>query len=252
LREEDTVHYWDRKWALSTQRLKERVRLDGSDGEKEFEREVLKVAVGKRLLDVGCGTGAFTLRVGKRVNKAIGIDISRIALGYAIDSRRKWKSRNVEFLFAKASGIPFRSNSFDVVYSRRGPGSLSVRTLSEAYRVLKPGGLFMEITIGERDKQNIAKIFGRGQMLGIRGQVSSLKKKVLKRVGFKKIVARDYLGTEIFRTMDNLVIRMRTAPIIPRFDPQRDRQYLEQVGRECRTDRGIETPVHRVLLVARK
>lgn len=252
MREENTVRYWDKKWSLSRQRLTESVRLDGSDGEREFDRELLERTVGRKVLDLGCGTGAFTVRVAMRANNVIGTDISSIALDIAKEYRRKRKMRNVEFRLAKASKIPFRSNSFDIVFSRRGPGSDSIRTLSEAYRVLKPGGLFMEITIGERDKQNIARIFGRGQMLGIRGQVSSLKQKMLKRVGFKKVVARDYLGTEVFRAMEDLVIRLRTAPIIPRFDPRRDRKYLERARRECSTDRGIETPVHRVVLLARK
>lgn len=252
MREENTVRYWDKKWSLSRQRLTESVRLDGSDGEREFDRELLERTVGRKVLDLGCGTGAFTVRVAMRANNVIGTDISSIALDIAKEYRRKRKMRNVEFRLAKASKIPFRSNSFDIVFSRRGPGSDSIRTLSEAYRVLKPGGLFMEITIGERDKQNIARIFGRGQMLGIRGQVSSLKQKMLKRVGFKKVVARDYLGTEVFRAMEDLVIRLRTAPIIPRFDPRRDRKYLELARRECSTDRGIETPVHRVVLLARK
>jgi ubiquinone/menaquinone biosynthesis C-methylase UbiE len=252
LREEDTAQYWDKKWSLSRQRLRESCRLDGSDGEMEFDREVLKKTVSRKVLDLGCGTGAFTLRVAKHARKVIGADISSIALDIAEKNRRKRNVQNVEFRFADASQIPFSSNSFEIVFSRRGPGSDRTRTLSEAHRVLKPTGLFMEITIGERDKGNIARIFGRGQMLAVRGQISSLKKKMLERVGFKTMVARDYLGTEVFRTMQDLVIRLRAAPVIPHFNPQSDRKYLEQVKRECSTDRGIETPVHRVVLLARK
>jgi hypothetical protein len=117
---------------------------------------------------------------------------------------------------------------------------------------LKRGGVFDEITIGERDKQNLARIFGRGQMLGFRGQVSVVKKRWLKEVGFERVMSRDYMGTEIFHTLDDLVVRLRTAPIIPSFDPVKDRLFLKRVKEECTTDRGFETPVHRVVLVARK
>ena len=107
----------------------------------------------------------------------------------------------------------------------------------------------MEITIGERDKQNIALIFGRGQMLGVRGQVSSIKRRMLEKIGFRKIVVRDYLGTEVFRGMEDLLVRLRSAPIIPSFEVKKDRKYLQRVQKECMTERGIETPVHRVVLI---
>jgi len=59
MRKEDKPEYWDRKWALREQRLREKVSLDGSDGEREFDREVRKRAQGKKILDIGCGPGEF-------------------------------------------------------------------------------------------------------------------------------------------------------------------------------------------------
>jgi hypothetical protein len=118
--------------------------------------------------------------------------------------------------------------------------------------VLRKNGIFMQIEIGERDKQNLARIFGRGQMLHVKSQVSDIKKKMLDKVGFSKVVTRDYVGTEVFRGMLDLMVRLQSAPIIPSFDPRKDRKKLRRVQKECMTDRGIETPVHRVVLVARK
>ena len=110
----------------------------------------------------------------------------------------------------------------------------------------------MEITIGERDKENLARIFGRGQMLGLRRRVSLAKKEWLVRAGITRVVSRDYIGTEVFREMRDLLIRLKSAPIIPSFDPRKDRSHLKRVQRECGTDRGIETPVHRVVLIGHK
>lgn len=110
----------------------------------------------------------------------------------------------------------------------------------------------MEITIGERDKRNLAEIFGRGQMLGFRGEVSAVKKRWLEEAGFRKAISRDYLGTEVFHTMNDLLIRLRTAPIIPSFDATKDKEFLRKVRKQCMTERGIETPVHRVVLIAQK
>ena len=251
MREEDTSEYWDKKWAYGEHR-REHVILDGSDGENDFDKELRLRTAAKVVLDEGCGRGDFTLRIAAKAKQVNGIDISTTALHQAETRLARSKLTNVEFNLEDAGNLSFPNNTFDVVYSRRGPGSDSAQTLLEAYRVLRKKGIFMEITIGERDKQNLARIFGRGQMLGMKRQVSTIKKEMLEKVGFGKVVTRDYLGTEVFRAMSDLVVRLRSAPITPAFDARRDRRFLRRVQRECLTDRGIETPVHRVVLVARK
>lgn len=248
LREEDRKEYWDRKWAFG-EGWREHVVLDGSDGEEEFDRELRAKATGKDVLDEGCGSGQFSLKLARSANHLTGIDISTTALRQAERGLARSNLENVAFRLADARRLPFPENSFDVVYSRRGPASDSGRTLSEGHRVLRRNGVFMEITIGERDKQNIALIFGRGQMLGVRGHVSSIKRRMLEKVGFRKTVVRDYLGTEVFRGMKDLQVHLRSAPIIPSFDVKKDRKYLQRVQNECMTERGIETPVHRVVLI---
>lgn len=248
----DTPQYWDKKWSLKEQWLEEKVALDGSDGEEEFDEELLRRIAGKDVLDIGCGPGEFALRVARRARRVVCADVSTTALRLAKENLHRSKLMNVTFRLADASSLPFAENSFDVVYSRWGPASESIHTLSEAFRVLRLGGTFMEITIGERDKQNITNIFGRGQMYRVRTQVSSTKKMLLERVGFKSVVARDYLGTEVFETMQDLLVWLKSAPIVPSFEPRRDRKYLERVQKQCITERGIETPVHRVVLIGHK
>jgi SAM-dependent methyltransferase len=252
VKEEDTVAYWDRKWSLREHRLQERVALDGSDGEIEFDGELQRRVSNKDVLDVGCGPGEFTLRTAEHAKSIVGVDTSRTALALAKRNLGRSGIKNALFRHGDVRRLPFPKESFDVVYSRRGPASEDSRSLSEVLRVLRQGGLFMEICIGERDKQNLADIFGRGQMKEFTGQVSTVKKGWLKHVGFKDVSSRDYVGTEVFRSLDDLVVRLRTAPIIPFFDPVKDRASLELVEKECATTRGIETPVHRVVLTARK
>ena len=251
MREEDTSEYWDKKWAYREHR-RERVILDGSDGEREFDKQLRLRTAEKTVLDEGCGNGNFTLRIATNAREVKGIDISTTALRQAETILVKSKLTNVGFSLEDAGNLSFPKNTFHVVYSRRGPGSDSTHTLLEAYRVLRTKGIFMEITIGERDKENLARIFGRGQMFGVKRQVSLTKKEMLEKAGFANVVARDYLGTEVFRAMSDLVVRLRSAPIIPAFDPRRDRRFLKRVQRECLTDRGIETPVHRVVLMGYK
>jgi SAM-dependent methyltransferase len=252
VREDFKAEYWNRKWKLREQRLREHVTLDGSDGEHEFDHEILTRARWKKVLDVGCGPGEFTLRVGRIARSVTGIDASKVALGLAERSLARSRLKNVKFRYGNARNLPFPEKSFDLVYSRRGPASDSKKNLAEVLRVLRRGGTFMEITIGERDKQNLAQIFGRGQMLGYKGQVSAVKRRWLETAGFRVSTARDYVGTEIFHSLDDLIIRLKTAPIIPEFDVVRDRRFLAALTASCMTERGIETPVHRVVLTAKK
>jgi ubiquinone/menaquinone biosynthesis C-methylase UbiE len=150
VREEDRAEYWDRKWGLKEQRLREQLTLDDSDGERESEYEILTRARGKKVLDVGCGPGEFTLRVGRVAKSVTGIDASKVALELAEENLARSRLRNVEFRYGNASKLPFSEKSFDLVYSRRGPASDSKKNLAEVLRVLRRGGVFMEITIGER------------------------------------------------------------------------------------------------------
>jgi len=252
MKEEDEVEYWDRKWRLREQQLQEKVTLDGSDGESEFNGELCKRVRGKEVLDIGCGPGDFTLIVARAAKSVVGIDTSKVAFKFAKRNLAKSGLTNIKFRYGDVNELPFTAESFDLVYSRRGPASENKQTLAEVIRVLRTNGSFMEITIGERDKQNLAEVFGRGQMLKFKGQVSIVKKRWLKEVGFKYVTARDYLGTEVFASLDDLIIRLKTAPIIPSFNVKRDRRALENVRVQAATERGIETPVHRVILFARK
>ena len=252
MKEDQKAEYWNRKWKLKEQHLREGVALDGSDGEKEFNGEVLNRAREKKVLDIGCGPGEFTLRVARNAKSVTGLDASKVALELAARNLVRSGLKNVTFRYGNARNLPFPDNSFDLVYSRRGPASENKQSLTEVLRVLRKTGIFMEITIGERDKRNVAEVFGRGQKLAFKGQVSTVKKRWLEKVGFKASTARDYVATEVFHSMSDLIIRLKTAPVIPEFDMEKDSKFLQAVSASCMTERGIETPVHRVILTARK
>ncbi len=230
----------------------EKVVTEGNDGESEFVAKVLNVAVGKVLLDVGCGVGEFASKMAGSAHEVVGIDFSEEAIRQAETNLRRFRTKNCTFKQGNADNLPFSDATFDIVVSRRGPVTSNVQCLSEAHRVLKKGGTLMELTIGEKDKANIARIFGRGQMLGVTERVSQSKKRMLEKAGFQDIQIGDYLANEIFESMRDLIIRLEGAPIIPNFDVKRDREYLEQVEELRKTNRGIETEIHRVTIIATK
>jgi ubiquinone/menaquinone biosynthesis C-methylase UbiE len=68
---------------------------------------------------------------------------------------------NVHFEYRDAAQTGFADQTFDVISSRRGPSFAA-----EYWRVLKGGGHFLYLGIGERDAQGIKQMFGRGQFFG--------------------------------------------------------------------------------------
>ena len=102
---------------------------------------------GETVLDLGSGSGIDVLLSARRVapdGKAYGLDMTDEMLALARDNQRKAKIENVEFLKGEIENIPLPDNSVDVVISNC-VINLSAdkdRVLSEAFRVLKPGGRF--------------------------------------------------------------------------------------------------------------
>jgi len=98
-----------------------------------------------KILDAGCGTG-FNLGYYARLhsNDVYGLDIS----GAALDHVRERGFQNVAQ--ASITGIPFRSETFDMVFSfevvTQTPYDSHESALREMQRVLKPGGhLFIRV-----------------------------------------------------------------------------------------------------------
>ena len=102
---------------------------------------------GEVVLDLGSGGGIDVLLSARRVGptgKAYGLDMTEEMLALARDSQAKSGLTNVEFLKGEIEDIPLPDNSVDVVISNC-VINLSAdkdRVISEAFRVLKPGGRF--------------------------------------------------------------------------------------------------------------
>ncbi len=223
---------------------------EGNDGENEFDARMLGACVGKVVLDVGCGDGPFTIRLAERAEEVVGVDFSKIAISKARENLANSGRKNLRFEIANAESLNIQKETFDLVTCRRGPVTDSKNSLREARRVLKRSGTLMEITIGERDKENLARVFGRGQMLGSE-RVVAMKERLLREAGFKKLEVKEYIATEIFPTIRDLTIRLKNSPIIPDFNAEKDKEYLEKIEKAYKSTKGIETPTHRVTIIAR-
>jgi arsenite methyltransferase len=102
---------------------------------------------GEVVLDLGSGGGIDVLLSARRVGptgKAYGLDMTEEMLTLARENQAKSGLQNVEFLNGQIEDVPLPDNSVDVIISNC-VINLSAdkdRVISEAFRVLKPGGRF--------------------------------------------------------------------------------------------------------------
>jgi arsenite methyltransferase len=102
---------------------------------------------GDTVLDLGSGGGIDVLLSAKRVGpegKVYGLDMTDEMLALANDNKRRARAENVEFLKGEIEAIPLPDESVDVIISNCviNLSGDKRKALSEAFRVLKPGGRF--------------------------------------------------------------------------------------------------------------
>src|SRR3989339_1729745 len=119
------------------------------DPEKIFKEKLIGLAGKNKIaLDARCGDGKFAFQIAKYFLSITGIDLSKELLKIAGQKQKILKTKNVSFEFQDAGRTSFSDKSFDVIFSRRGP-----TPFAEFHRLLKSGGHFVEIEIGEKDAQ---------------------------------------------------------------------------------------------------
>ncbi len=220
-------------------------------GENKFREIILERSRDSEILDIGCADGVFTLKISPHSRHTIGIDNSVEMIKKARENKKSSKIGNVAFELMDVNDIDFDDNSFDIVFSRRGPATSSKKALSEIYRVLKHGGFFAEITIGETDCHELGKIFGRSQMMKTKGHVSSLKREIMDNAGFVKTDMEEFFYQEKFSTLKDLIMLLETTPIIPNFDVNKDHCSIEKI-RKLFGEKDIEIRRHRVIISGEK
>ena len=104
---------------------------------------------GMRVLEIGCGSGAYTLEIARAVGatgKAVALDIQPGMLEQLKNKLTRSENtdiRNVEPLLASACQLPFQNGSFDAAFMITVLQEIpdKWRALAEVRRTLRPGGI---------------------------------------------------------------------------------------------------------------
>ena len=116
----------------------------------------------KKLLDVACGTGdigkLFLDKTDKKSN-VTSVDSNKKMINQGKNKLSTYK--NIEWIIAPAEKLPLSDNSFDyytISFGLRNTKNLD-RALSEAYRVLKPGGRYLCLEFSKIQNTNLNTIY---------------------------------------------------------------------------------------------
>ena len=123
-------------WLASYERIERHVSGFGDDA-----MAVANAKPGERVLDIGCGTGATTAELARKVapdGSVLGVDVSEPLIAAA-------KARNAagaSFALGDAATWPFEASSADLLFSRFGVMFFAdpVATFKNLHRALKPSG----------------------------------------------------------------------------------------------------------------
>ncbi|MEP9396650.1 bifunctional demethylmenaquinone methyltransferase/2-methoxy-6-polyprenyl-1,4-benzoquinol methylase UbiE [Mesorhizobium sp. KR2-14] len=177
---------------------------------------------GWKVLDVAGGTGDISFRIveaSQRQAHATVLDINGSMLAVGKErAEKRGLAANTDFVEANAEELPFADETFDaytIAFGIRNVPRIDV-ALSEAYRVLKPGGRFLCLEFSEVDMPVLDKVYEQwsfnaipriGQIVTGDGEpysylVESIRKfpnqpnfaAMISRAGFDRVTYRNYSG----------------------------------------------------------
>ena len=116
----------------------------------------------QKLVDVACGTGDIAKLYLNNINrdaKITCVDPNKGMINKGKEKLQKFK--NINWITAPAEKLPLKKDSFDfytISFGLRNTKNLD-KTLSEAYRVLKPGGRFICLEFSKIQNSNLNLIY---------------------------------------------------------------------------------------------
>ena len=113
---------------------------------------------GKKMIDVACGTGdigKLYLDLTSKNEEIFCVDPNESMIKKG--KKKLINYKNIKWLIGSAENLPVKNNSFDyysISFGLRNTKNLN-KALSEAYRVLKPGGRFLCLEFSKIENENL-------------------------------------------------------------------------------------------------
>ena len=124
--------------------------------------QLMNPSKGKKLIDVACGTGDLGKLYLDSVDanqKILCVDPNKGMIKKGKSKLKKYK--NIKWIIASAENLPIQDNSCDyytISFGLRNTKNLN-KALSEAYRILKPGGRYLCLEFSKIENSNLNSFY---------------------------------------------------------------------------------------------
>ena len=116
----------------------------------------------QKLVDVACGTGDIAKLFLDKVDKSSQVTCVDPNKAMILKGKKKlFRFKNLNWINASAEKLPLQNNSFDfytISFGLRNTTNIN-KSLSEAYRVLKPGGRYLCLEFSKIQNLNLSSIY---------------------------------------------------------------------------------------------
>ncbi|MCI1593109.1 class I SAM-dependent methyltransferase [Heyndrickxia oleronia] len=122
------------------------------NGETTFDKEVARMIKEKKVLDIGCGHGEFTMKCSHLAKEITGFDMTDRFIKVGNENKRP----NISFVVGNSKDpLPFDQEAFDCAYNRKGPTS-SYLSLKQ---VVKSGGEILGLHPSDEMGKELPQLF---------------------------------------------------------------------------------------------
>lgn len=200
--------------------------IEGESGEEAFRDLLFELLEPQmHVLDAGCGSGEFSLEVAGHVRQLTGLDFAENMINLARANAVDAGARNCSFVTASTRDLPFAPESFELIYSRRGPTSILLTP-----NLLRPGGW----------------------MLGVHSSGFEVIPERLQASGLDDIRLDEYEARELLPTFEDFTEYWSRMPGHPDYTHEEHREEIRALADEYRQGDRYAIPHKRIVWRARK
>lgn len=214
--EEDVKDYWTIRTPSFSKIRENEILNDIGVGWHFALRSTLPFNRYRKILDVGTGTGFFSILLGRDGYRMTGIDITPSMIEEAKKEAVKFKTK-ARFMVMDAMNLDFEDGYFDAVISRNLTWTLpdAEEAYKEWYRVIRPGGRLINYDA------NYAKAIRKGDAVRTES-------------GDKKAYGHDGVTQDMERMSNDIALSLEIGK---KDRPSWDREILKSIGfRKCFVD----------------
>ena len=138
---ESVEQFYDQQWSLQQLAQEANTILLMFDSAISYSYSLLGNLQGKKLLEIGCGSGQQALYFSSKGSLVTAIDISEECLNSVRNLIKKHAVKNIQVQNMDAHSLQFPDNSFEIIYLNSVlMHADKEKMLRECHRVLAPGG----------------------------------------------------------------------------------------------------------------